>query len=164
MSSRTGRAPVLVGTVALVLCTAAASLAAVAAKQVSDREDTASVRSQVLSAGRQIAIDFSAYDYRHLQEDFKRVVSEATGSFKTQYASSSAGVQDLIVKAKAVSTAEIASAGVVDVGPRTASVVVAVNRRISNTSVPNGQRDSFGLQIQLRLVGNRWLASNVKPL
>ena len=158
------RGSVLIGTGALVLCTAAAALAAVAAKQVSDREDKSSVRAQALAAGRQIAVDFSAYDYRHLQADFKRVVSESTGAFKTQYASSSAGVQDLIVKAKAVSTAEIASAGVVEVGARTASVVVAVNRTISNTSVPNGQKDSFGLQIQLRLVGGHWLASNVKPL
>jgi Mce-associated membrane protein len=162
--SHASRTSVLIGTVALVLCTAAAALAAVAAKQVSDREAKGSVREQALSAGRQIAVDFAAYDYRHLQQDFGRVVHESTGSFKSQYASQSAGVQDLIVKAKAVSTAEIASAGVVDAGPRSATVVVAVNRTISNTSVPNGQKDSFGLEIQLRLVGARWLASQVKPL
>jgi Mce-associated membrane protein len=164
MSKQGARASVLVGTGALVLCTAAAALAAVAAKQVSDREDKASVREQVLAAGRQIAVDFAAYDYHHLQQDFNRVVSESTGSFKSQYATQSAGVQDLIIKAEAVSTAEVASAGVVDASTRTASVVVAVNRTISNTSVPNGQKDSFGLEIQLRLIGDRWLASQVKPL
>jgi Mce-associated membrane protein len=158
------RASVLVGSGALVLCTAAAALAAVAAKQVSNREDTVSAREQALAAGRQIAVDFAAYDYRHLQADFKRVVDESTGSFKSQYATQSAGIQDLVIKAQAVSTAEIASAGVVDAGPRAASVVVAVNRTISNTSVPNGQKDSFGLEIQLRLVAGRWLASQVKPL
>lgn len=155
---------VLVGTGALVLCTAAAGLTAVAAKQVSDRADTTSQRSQALAAGRQIAIDFAAYDYHHLQQDFNRVVGESTGSFKAQYSSQSAGVQDLIVKAQAVSKAEIASAGVVDAGPHSATVVVAVNRTISNTSVPKGQQDSFGLQISLRLVNGRWLASQVKPL
>ncbi|HEX4654977.1 MAG TPA: hypothetical protein VH274_04470 [Mycobacteriales bacterium] len=164
MTNQKARASVLVGSGALVLCTAAAALAAVAAKQVSDREATVSVRGQALAAGRQIAVDFAAYDYRHLQADFKRVVDESTGSFKSQYATQSAGIQDLVIKAKAVSTAEIASAGVVDAGPRTASVVVAVNRTISNTSVPNGQKDSFGLEIQLRLVAGRWLASQVKPL
>ena len=158
------RASVLIGTGALAVCTAAAAMAAVAAKQVSDREDRSSVREQALAAGRQIAVDFAAYDYRHLQADFKRVVSESTGSFKSQYASQSAGVQDLIIKAKAVSSAEVASAGVVDVGSRSATVVVAVNRTISNTSVPNGQKDSFGVEIQLRLVGGRWLANDVKPL
>lgn len=154
----------LIGTGALLLCTAAAALSALAAKQVSDREHTASTREQALAAGRQIAVDFAAYDYRHLQADFKRVVSESTGAFKSQYATQSAGVQDLIIKAKAVSTAEVASAGVVNAGPRAATVVVAVDRTISNSSVPNGQKDSFGVEITLRLIGGHWLASEVKPL
>jgi Mce-associated membrane protein len=160
----TSRASVLIGTGALVLGTTAAALAAVTASQVSRGEDSSSLREQALSAGRQIAVDFAAYDYRHLQADFKRVVGESTGSFKSQFASQAAGVQDLIVKAKAVSTAEIASAAVGDAGPRTAVVVIAINRKITNTSVPNGQKDSFGLQIQLRRIDGRWLASQVKPL
>ncbi len=164
MTTTTTRGSVLIGTGALVLCTAAAALAGVAAKQLSGREHSASYRDGALAAGRQIAVDFAAYDYRHLQADFKRVVGESTGTFKSQYASQSAGVQDLIVKAKAVSTAEVASAGVVDAGPRNATVVVALNRSISNTSVPNGQKDSFGVQIDLRHIGGRWLASKVTPL
>lgn len=155
---------VVVGAGALVLCTGAAALAGVAAKQLSDRQDSASFRQQALAAGRQIAVDFAAYDYRHLQADFKRVMSESTGSFKSQYSTQSAGVQDLIIKAKAVSTAEIASAGVVDAGAHNATVVVALNRTVSNTSVPNGQKDSFGVQIDLRRIGGRWLASRVTPL
>ena len=137
--SRAASAAVLIGAGALVVGTAAAALAAVAATQASDRADTASLRSQALAAGRQIAVDFAAYDYRHLHEDFNRVARESTGAFKSQYATQSAGVQDLIVKAKAVSVAEIASAGVVDAGPRSATVVIALNRTISNTSVPKGQ-------------------------
>ena len=164
MANATARTSALIGTGALVLCTAAAALAGVAAKQLSGREHRASYRDQALAAGRQIAVDFAAYDYRHLQADFKRVVGESTGAFKSQYASQSAGVQDLIIKAKAVSTAEIASAGVVDAGPNNASVVVALNRTVTNTSVPNGQKDSFGVQIDLRRIGGHWLASKVTPL
>ena len=156
--------PIVIGAGALVVCTAAAALTGVAAKQLSDRQHSASLRDQALAAGRQIAVDFAAYDYRHLQADFKRVVSESTGTFKSQYASQSAGVQDLIIKAKAVSTAEIASAGVVDAGPRNATVVIALNRTVTNTSVPNGQKDSFGVQIDMRRVGGHWLASKVTPL
>jgi Mce-associated membrane protein len=160
----TSRAPVLIGTGALVLATTAAALTAAAARQVSHGEDSSSLRQQALAAGRQIAVDFAAYDYRHLQDDFDRVTGESTGSFKSQFASQAAGVQDLIVKAKAVSSAEIASAAVAEAGPRTAVVVIAINRTITNTSVPKGQKDSFGLQIQLRKVDGHWLASQVKPL
>jgi len=158
------RSSALIATGALVLCTAAAAMAGVAAKQLSGGDNRASYRDQALATGRQIAVDFAAYDYRHLQADFKRVVGESTGAFKSQYASQSAGVQDLIIKAKAVSTAEIASAGVVDAGPHNASVVVALNRTVTNTSVPDGQKDSFGIQIDMRRIGGRWLASKVTPL
>jgi Mce-associated membrane protein len=149
---------------ALVLCTGAASLTAVAATQVSDREKTASLREQVLAAGRQIAVDFAAYDYRHLDADFKRVASESTGTFKKQFSSSFSGLQDLFTKAQAVSTAEVASAGVVDAGPRQATVVIAIDRTITNTSVPDGQKDSLAVQLTLLHVGDRWLASELKPL
>jgi Mce-associated membrane protein len=164
MNSEHARSSALIATGALVLCTAAAAMAGVAAKQLSGGDNRAAYRDQALASARQIAVDFAAYDYRHLQADFKRVVSESTGPFKAQYASQSAGVQDLIIKAKAVSTAEIASAGVVDAGPRSASVVVALNRTVSNTSVPSGQKDSFGIQIDMRRIGGRWLADKVTPL
>lgn len=155
---------VAVGAAALVLCTGAATLTAVATTQVSDRQDSASLRQQALAAGRQIAVDFAAYDYRHLDADFKRVANESTGTFKKQFTSSFAGLQDLFTKAKAVSTAEVASAGVSDAGPLTATVVIAINRTITNTSVPKGQKDSLGVQLTLRRVGGRWLASDLKPL
>ena len=164
MSDVRARVAVLVGTGALVLSTAAAGLAAVGARQLSHREDRASIREQALAAGRQIAVDFAAYDYRHLQQDFDRVISESTGSFKKQFATSSQGLQDLIIKAKTVSTAEVKSAGVANAGPRSATVLVAVDRIVKNTSAPQGQPDSFGLQIALRLIDGHWLASAVKPL
>jgi Mce-associated membrane protein len=161
---RSARGPVLVGVAALVIAITGASLAAASTRQLSHRDDLASMRQQALAAARQIAVDFSAYDYRHLQQDFNRVLSESTGSFKSQFATQSAGVQDVIVKVKAVSTAEVASAGVVSAGPRGATVLVAVNRTVTNTSAPHGQSDSFGLQIVLTHLHGRWLASLVKPL
>jgi len=164
MPSLSPRGPIVVGVAAVAVAVAGSALAGVGARQLSHREDLTSLRQSALSAGRQIAVDFSAYDYRHLQQDFNRVVNESTGTFKNQYASQSAGVQDLIVKAKAVSTAQVASAGVVHADPGSATVLVAVNRKVTNTSVPNGQSDSFGLQIMLKRVDGRWLASQVKPL
>jgi len=166
MSARPGvaRATVVIGGATLAVALAGSALATVGARQLSHREDVASLRQSALFAGQQIAVDFSAYDYRHLQDDFNRVVNESTGAFKSQYATQSAGVQDLIIKAKAVSTADVASAGLVDANRDSATVLVAVNRKVTNTSVPNGQSDSFGLQIVLKRVNGRWLASQVKPL
>ena len=93
------------------------------ARELSHRDHTSSLRQTALAAGRQIAVDFSAYDYRELQQDFNRVINESTGGFKSDFQRQSATVQDIIVRVKAVSTAEVASAGVVSVTPTAATVI-----------------------------------------
>lgn len=158
------RVPVLVATAAVVVGLTGSALAAVGVRQVSHSDGRASLRQQVLATGRQIAVDFSAYDYRHLKQDFDRVINESTGGFRTEFQTSSTGLQDVIIKIKAVSTAEVASAGLVSASPTEATVLVAVNRNVTNTNTPNGQSDSFGLQITLEHLGGRWLASRIQPL
>jgi len=147
-----------------VIAVVGAGAAGAGAAKLSQHDDTADLHSQVLSAARQIATDFAVYDYRHIDADFTRVANESTGGFKTQFVSSSAGVRELIIKAKAVSKAEIAAEGLVGASAKRASVVVALDRTVTNTSAPKGQHDSFGLQIDLVRVNGHWLASGVKPL
>lgn len=158
------RWPVVVGVASLVIAVGGSSFAAVEVRQLSQSHDMSSLRRQALDAGRQIAVDFSAYDYRHLQQDFSRVINESTGTFKSDFQRQSATVQDIIVRVQAVSTAEVASAGLVKVSHTAATVVVAVNRTVKNTSAPNGQSDSFGLQLALQRIHGRWLVSSVTQL
>lgn len=157
-------AALAVAAAAFVVAVAGSALAALSTRQLSGAQHATSVRDQALAAARQIAVDFAAYDYRNLAADFKRVADESTGTFHSQYVTQSTGVHDLIVKAKAVSTAEVAGAGVVESTGSQATVVIALNRVVRNTSVPNGQNDSFGLQIVLMHTHGQWLASQVKPL
>jgi Mce-associated membrane protein len=148
---------------ALVVVVGAATAGASATK-LSHHDASTNLRSQVLSVGRQIAVDFAVYDYRRIDADFGRVANESTGKFKSEFVTQSAGVRELIIKAKAVSHAEVAAEGLVEATSGHASVVVALDRTVTNTSAPKGQHDSFGLQIDLLRVGGRWLASGVKPL
>lgn len=164
MTSGVRGATVAVATAAVMLAAGGAALSAVGARQLSHRAETSSVQSRALSAGRQFAVDLAAYDYRQLDQDFARVSAESTGAFRTNYQKQAAGLQDLITKAKAVSTAEVAGAGVVDSTPSRATVIVALNRTVKNTSVPKGQSDSFGLKLALQNVHGRWLISQVTPL
>ena len=147
-----------------ILALLAGIFAALVATKLSARDDTAALRRSVLTAARAIALDFSAYDYRHIDHAFSRVASESTGRFRADYVTQSAGIRELIIKAKAVSHAVIASEGLVDASRTHAHVVIAVDRLVSNTSAPNGQRDSFGLEIELVRKGGHWLATGVKPL
>ncbi|MDQ1696054.1 MAG: Mce-associated rane protein [Frankiaceae bacterium] len=165
MQSNAGRGVSVAAAVGcLVVGVAGSALAAFGARQVSRSADVSAIREQALGAARQIAVDFAAYDYHHLARDFQRVADESTGAFRKDYLTQSAGVQDLIQKAKSVSIAQVAGAGVVEADAARATVVLAVNRTVKNTSVPNGQTDSFGLQITLLHLHGQWLASDVKPL
>lgn len=160
--SRLARA---LGVGAALVAIAAAVLAGLATRQASRAVHTDTVRAEALAAGRQIAVDFSSYDYRHLPEDFKRVADEATGNFKKNFVTQSAGAADLIRKVKGVaSEAEVVAAGVSNVGPSAATVVLAVNRVIRTIDKPNGVSNSFGLQITLVHSAGRWLARDVKVL
>ena len=164
MPDSTARLPVMVGSAAVVVALAGSGLAVAGVRQLSHSADRSALRQQVLAVGRQIAVDFSAYDYRHLQADFNRVINESTGGFRSEFQTSSQGLQDVIIKIQAVSTAEVASAGLVSASSTQATVLVAVNRTVKNTNAPNGQNDSFGLQITLQHIGGRWLASKIQPL
>lgn len=156
--------PVAAAVGALVVAVAGAALAAAGAQRLDDSQHTAANRTSALAAGRQIAVDIAEYDYRHIDQDFSRVDAEATGTFKQQFGTSAAGVRDAIVTVKAVSTAQVASAGVVTAGSRSATVVVALNRTVVNAQSPKGTTSAFGLQITLQRKSGRWLASQVNPL
>jgi hypothetical protein len=153
-----------VAAAALVVALAGAAFAAAAVRQLSREAARDQLRNAVLAAGEKIAVDFAAYDYRQLTADFKRVADESVGQFHKDYLTQSSAVADLIVKAKTVSTAHVASAAIVSATPRRATVVIALDRTISNTSAPAGQSDALGVRIGLVFQGGGWYADQVTPL
>ena len=155
---------VALATGALVVALAGASLAAVQTTRLSHEQSLAQARESALAAARQIAVDIADYDYRTIDKDFTRVTNESTGKFLSEFSTQSAGVRDAIVAAKAVSTAQVAAAGVVTAGPKAAQVDVALNRTVTNAAAPKGTQAAFGLQINLVKRDGRWIASEVTPL
>src|SRR3954467_2888980 len=149
---------------ALVVASAGAALAAVGARQASDQHELSKARGKALAAGRQIAIDIASYDYRTIDRDFTRVSNEATGKFLSDFSTQSAGVRDAIVAVKATSTAQVASAGTVNVSLNSAQAIAALHRTVTNTQAPKGSNSAFGVQLFLVKQGGHWLASQVNPL
>jgi Mce-associated membrane protein len=160
-------AAVTAGVTAAVLAVGGGAVATVQTHRLSDRaalSATVSRQNEALAAGRQIAVDFLAYDYRHIDADFTRVVGESVGKLSKDFATQSASVRDLIVKAKAISTASVASAAVVSVSANGARLLVSLDRTIVNTSAPKGQSNAVDLQLDLVRRHGRWLASAVTPV
>ena len=149
---------------ALAVAATGATLTVLGARQLSHQAQLSHARAQALAAGRQIAVDVAEYDYREIDKDFTRVSDEATGSFLKDFSTQAAGVRDAIVAAKAVSKAQIASVGIVNATPRSAQVIAALDRVVTNVQSPKGTSTAFGLQIFLVKSHGRWLASQVTPL
>jgi Mce-associated membrane protein len=127
-------------------------------------ESPAELRTTLMVAAQKIAVDFAAYDYRHIDEDFKRVLDESVGKFHQQFLTDSTGVRAQIVQVKAVATATVAAEGVVDASPTQATVILAVNRTIRNTQAPSGQESSFGVELTMIKQHDQWFASQVTLL
>ena len=152
----------IVALAVVAVCATAATAAG--AVKLSDHNQTKALRSEVLASARQIAVDFAVYDYRHIDADFTRVSNEAAGKFLSDFSTQSAGVRDAIVTLKAVSVAQIASAGTVNVSSTSAQVIVALNRTVTNAQAPKGSSSAFGVQMFLVKRHGHWLASQVNPL
>ena len=127
-------------------------------------DDREAVDQGALVAGRQGAVSFFSLDYRHADEDVDRVLSQATGEFKKEYAKKRdevvVGVEDkqLVVSAT-VPEGGLALEYLVD---DEAKVLVAVD---VNTQSPDGAEDArYRTRVELRKVDGRWLVAGVEQV
>jgi Mce-associated membrane protein len=133
-------------------------------RTVDQEADRVAVRSQVLGAAGQIAVDFTSVDYRHLSAEFKATAAHATPAFAKKYLSTVQAFKPLYTKGKVVLATSVDSAGIQALTANSAVVLVAVKGISTNTESQNGAEQLFRMQIDLSQVSGTWLASNVQPI
>lgn len=117
-----------------------------------------------LVAARQGAVSFFSLDHRHAAEDVDRVLSQATGDFKEEYAEKRDEVVAGVEAKQLVVSATVPDDGValeylVD---DEAKVLVAVD---VNTQSPDGAEDArYRTRVELRKVDDRWLVAGVEQV
>ncbi|MCQ4043292.1 hypothetical protein ACFOSC_01020 [Streptantibioticus rubrisoli] len=116
----------------------------------------------ILAAARQLALNFTSLDYRHYDQDSKNVLNLATGDFRQQFASQTSNLTQLVTTNKSVSEGQVLDAGIARADAKSASVLVAVDSKVTNVSAPQGQARNYRLQVDLVFQGGRWLTSNVE--
>jgi Mce-associated membrane protein len=149
---------------ALVVIVALGTLAVVSVRAADHRSAGSADRSTLLAVGGQLAVDFTSFDYRHLDADFASTAKRATPAFAKTYLAQSKTVASVITKAKAVSTSQVVATGLKSSSPTSAVVLVAVNDLTKNTQSPKGTTQYFRMQISLVRQNGQWLASQVEPL
>ncbi|HWI42936.1 MAG TPA: hypothetical protein VNS81_04915 [Nocardioides sp.] len=146
---------VLVGALAAAAWTASA----VRRERDADARDRAA-----LAAGREAAVAFTSYDYRHIDHDLDRVSAMSTGKFRKEFTKALGALTEAIGKAHGVSQGEVTHAGVLRSHDDSAVVIAAVDATITNKESPTPSLRRYRLQITVTRSGGDWLISDIKPV
>ncbi|MGI8677792.1 MAG: hypothetical protein ACR2LX_03715 [Jatrophihabitans sp.] len=127
--------------------------------KVSDDARTADARTQALATGQKIAIDFSTYDYRHLDQDFAHVAGQLTGKFATDYKATSAALKPTLTQYQGIATAKVLDAGVASLTAKKAVVLVFVDQTVTSKVSKTPTVDRNRVRVTMQRQGDRWLTS-----
>jgi Mce-associated membrane protein len=155
---------VVLSALAAALVVAVAVLSFVALSHRRDRQALEDARENALAAGRQAILNLDALSAATIDKDLARVVAGATGTFKEQFTKAQADLKELVVSRKTESSGQILSAGVVRSDTDTATVLVAVDRTVKDSTDKDGTVAHDRWRLDLEKHGGRWLVADLQPV
>lgn len=161
MGARSGRW--LVGGLAVALIALLVAIGVVVASRESVDDDLSAAQREVAAAARTEAMAFLTVDHTDMDPLIDAVLAGATGDFAEQYASQRDTLTSEAIRTEATSTGEVVALGVGSLAGDSATVLVAANSTVTNTSTGSeGQVRYYRLRLDLVREGERWLTSNVE--
>ena len=147
--------------VALVALLVAIGLVVTSQDPVDD--DLTSAQREVAEAARVEALAFLTVDHTDMDPLIDAVLAGATGDFAEQYESQRDTLTSEAIRTEATSTGEVVALGVGDLDEDSATVLIAANSTVTNTSTGSkGQVRYYRLRLDLVRKGERWLTSDVQ--
>lgn len=126
-------------------------------------DELGAAQREVADAARVEALAFLTVDHRDMDPLIDAVLDGATGDFAEQYESQRERLASEAVRTEATSTGEVVALGVGDLDDDSATVLVAANSTVTNTSTGSeGEVRYYRLRLDLVREGERWLTSNVQ--
>lgn len=163
--SRRARTAILVLSVlAGLLASASVALGVTVKSHLDDRDALDAARSAAVAAARQEIVNLDSLSWQTIDEDLKRVLAGATGTFKDQFTRAQKDLKPVVVQRKSVSTGTVLFAGVVRADTDTATVLVAVDRTVKDSTDPSGAVAHDRWRVDLEKHGGRWLVSDLQPV
>lgn len=119
--------------------------------------------AEQLEAATKMVNAFLNINYEDVEANIEAVKSLSTGQFLRQYTNASEDLADLTRQAKATQTGEVVWAGLVAGDPDDATVIVATSGTVTNELTEfEPQSRTYRLQLDLELVDDRWLTSDLQ--
>ena len=164
-TGRTGSGGIAAVAVLAVLAVVTVALAGLVGARLSSANAVDSTRGDVVGAATSGVATVLSYDYRHLDTDFARAQGLLTPKFRKQYDDTTAkGVRPLATKYKAISSADVSAAGVVEAARDRAVVLVFVNQTVTNSQLSAPRLDRSRIKVSLVRSNGRWLIDKLTTL
>jgi Mce-associated membrane protein len=164
MSRRARAAVVALSVVAVLLLATSVALAVSVKAHQDDRDALDSARSAAVTAARQEVVNLDSLSWDTIDADLKRVLDGATGTFKDQFSRAQNDLKPVVVQRKSESSGTVLFAGVVRADTDTATVLVAVDRTVKDSTDPSGAVAHDRWRVDLEKHGGRWLVSDLQPV
>ncbi len=164
IAGRRSTAVVVLAVLSALLVVACVVLAVFWQFDRADRQHAAAAREAARGAAVTAILNLDALSTATIDRDLARVVAGATGDFKDQFTKAQADLKSLVVSRKTTSSGQILSAAVVRSDLDTATVLVAVDRLVKDSTTPNGTTAHDRWKLDLERHGGRWLVANLEAV
>lgn len=161
-STRT--AVIVLSAVAAALLVACVVMAVLLLIRRNENSSLSAARDAAVAAARQEVLNLDSLSAATVDRDLKRVLDGSTGTFKDQFTRAEPDLKTLIVGRRSVTSGTIDSAAVVRADDSTATVLVAVDRSVTDSTDPNGAVTHDRWRVDLEKHGGRWLVADLQPV
>jgi Mce-associated membrane protein len=119
-------------------------------------------RKEFLAIGRQGALNLTTIDFEHVDDDVKRLLDSATGTFYDDFQQRSQPFVQVVKQVKSKSVGTITEAGIESVTGDEAQVLVAVAVNTSVVGQPEQPPRHWRMRISVQKVGDEPKVANVE--
>ena len=120
------------------------------------------VRSEMVEAARQGAINLTTIDHEHVDEDVQRILDSSTGSFRDDFAARAKPFGEAARRAQSKSVGTVTEAGLESISGDEGRVLVAMTVMTSNRGVPEQQPQGWRMRVTVVRVDDEPKVSKVE--
>lgn len=136
-----------------------AGFAAFTAYSVNKDED---LRAQYTETARQAVLNLTTIRADTAKEDIDRILSVASGDFKTEFDGRVDPFMEVVKQANVVSTGEVVESGIVTADDESAQVLVAAKQMVSNNGSPEPQSRQYRFRVTVSNADSGMTVSKVE--
>ena len=130
-----------------------------------DQETNAAAAAVALDAAKNGTVAMLSYSPESLDKDFAAAKSHLTGDFLSYYTQFTEQVVTPAAKQKSVKTsAAVVRAGVAELHPDSAMVLVFINQNTTSKENPDGSFAASAVKVGLKKINDTWLISSFDPV